>query len=149
VEFDECPCTGRNLDRLIQPAVLTVLSQRPVHGYRIVQGLSRMPLFRGRRPDAAGVYRFLKALEDRGLVSSAWDLSGAGPAKRRFKLLPKGAECLARWLTTLEEYREQVSQLIHSLRQATGTRSDGGCGCRRTKDRKATPGAAGGRKTKS
>jgi DNA-binding PadR family transcriptional regulator len=64
-----CPCTGCNLDKFIQPAVLAVLAEGATHGYHVVQRLSEMPMFRGQVPDITGVYRFLKAMEDRGLVA--------------------------------------------------------------------------------
>ena len=103
--------------------MLAILAQGPIHGYRIVQRLGRMPTFAGHRPDAAGVYRFLKAMEDRKLVSSAWDLSGTGPAKRLFDLRAAGRACLARWVATLEDYREQIRQLVRVLRKAGAARA--------------------------
>ncbi|MFB3892679.1 MAG: PadR family transcriptional regulator [Phycisphaerae bacterium] len=137
-DLDDCPCAGRHLDKFIQPAVLTVLAGEPLHGYRIVQCLGRMPMFHGRKPDATGVYRFLKAMEDRGLVRSAWDLSDTGPAKRLFDLTRDGRKCLARWIATLEEYHQQVGQMVRLLRGATAghgltklsaSGKAKGCGC--------------------
>ncbi|MCY2925590.1 MAG: helix-turn-helix transcriptional regulator [Planctomycetota bacterium] len=147
--LDECPCSGRNLDRFIQPAVLAILSRGPVHGYRIVQDLGRMPTFSGHRPDATGVYRFLKAMEDRRLVSSAWDLSESGPAKRLFDLTAQGTVCLERWAVTLEQYREQIGELIQSLRQPVGRAAAKPCGCGHAKPRKGTAGKRRGGKTVS
>ena len=121
-DLDACPCSGRNLDRLIQPAVLAVLAAGPLHGYRIVQDLASMPTFEGRCPDAAGVYRFLKAMENRGLVSSAWDLSEAGPAKRLFELSEPGRQCLSLWATTLKGYQQQIGRLARTLRSAIARR---------------------------
>jgi DNA-binding PadR family transcriptional regulator len=138
--LDECPCSGRNLDRFIQPAVLAILSQGPIHGYRIVQNLSRMPTFTGHRPDAAGVYRFLKAMEDRRLVSSAWDMSQSGPAKRLFDLTRQGKKCLTRWVVTLEQYRGRIGQLIQSLHQPVGRAASRHCGCNASRTKKATAG---------
>ena len=138
-EWEECPCAGRNLERFLQPAILAVLAEGPVHGYRIVQALGQMPALGRRQPDAAGVYRFLKAMEDRGLVSSAWDLSGTGPAKRLFDLTGEGNACLGRWAATLEEYRGHIGQLIQSLRRAMGTVSRQPCACGRSGGRKASP----------
>ena len=43
VKLLECPCTGRNLDKLIQPAVLALLAGESMHGYRLVQRLGREP----------------------------------------------------------------------------------------------------------
>jgi len=107
-----CPCTGANLEKLLQPAILTVLAQEDLHGYRLVQQLGTMTLFHGQSPDASGVYRSLKALEQRGIVKSRWDVSAQGPAKRLYHLTAAGWKCLDRWTNTLRNYRQAVNQLL-------------------------------------
>jgi DNA-binding PadR family transcriptional regulator len=83
-ELVACPCDGGTLDRLIQPAILVVLADGPLHGYRLAERISELPGFAGQRPDASGVYRFLKVMEGKGLVCSSWDISGSGPAKKAY-----------------------------------------------------------------
>ncbi|MEI7837178.1 MAG: helix-turn-helix transcriptional regulator [Planctomycetota bacterium] len=136
----DCPCSGRNLDKLIQPAVLAILAQgeKPLHGYRIVQSLASMPLFGGHEPDNTGVYRFLNAMEDRGLLTSAWDMSAAGPAKKLFDLTREGRRCLAKWTATLQEYREQIGQLLDHLQRAAA-RPVSRCRCQTKPRRKVAP----------
>jgi len=117
-ELDECPCAGTTLDKLIQPAILTVLAQKDLHGYRIAQQIGRMPSFRGRKPDVSGVYRFLRAMEERGLVVASWDVSDRGPAKRLYALTAAGRRCLKRWGETLERYQAAVGGLVAMTREA-------------------------------
>ena len=131
----DCPCSGRNLDKLIQPAVLAILAKKALHGYRIVQSLTAMPMFKGHAPDNTGVYRFLSAMEDRGLLTSAWDLSGSGPAKKLFDLTNQGRKCLAKWVATLREYRRQIGELLEHLQRATAM-PGGSCGCRKNRRRR-------------
>jgi len=119
--FDECPCSGTNLDRLIQPAILTVLAEEDLHGYRIAQKLADMPPFAGQQPDASGVYRFLRAMEERELVVGSWDLSERGPAKRLYSLTASGRACLARWVETLEHYRDALDALLTLASEAAGS----------------------------
>jgi poly-beta-hydroxybutyrate-responsive repressor len=122
---------GRNLDKLIQPAVLAVLAGESMHGYRLVQRLGRMSMFKGHEPDTTGVYRFLKAMEKRGLVSSSWDTSDSGPAKRCFALTARGRKCLGLWGATLGEYQKQVGELTKAVRAAAGrTAKKKACGCK-------------------
>ena len=131
--FEDCPCAGRNLDKFIQALVLAGLSDGPLHGYRILQNLASLPMFEGHRPDATGIYRFLKAMEERGLVTSAWDLAESGPAKRMFDLTAAGRVCMAKWVATIDTYHRQVGQLLEYLRkQVSGARACG-CGCSKTK----------------
>ena len=37
MELDNCPCSGANLPRFVQPVILAVLSSGPLHGYLVVQ----------------------------------------------------------------------------------------------------------------
>jgi len=115
---DDCPCAGRTLDKLIQPAILAVLAEGPLHGYRLAERIGEISIFGGKKPDASGVYRFLKAMEGRGMVASAWTLSETGPAKRSYQLTPAGEHCLRQWISTLEEYREGINSLLKAARKA-------------------------------
>jgi PadR family transcriptional regulator PadR len=117
-DWDECPCAGRTLDKLIQPAILAVLAEGPLHGYRLTERIGELATFGGRKPDASGVYRFLKTMERKGMVASSWSLSDSGPAKRSYQLTPTGERCLRQWITTLEEYREGITSLLKAARKA-------------------------------
>lgn len=108
----ECPCTGKTLERLIRPAVLMLLAREPMHGFKLVQQLSEMPMFDGVKPNAAGVYRALKIMMTEELVTSEWELSESGPAKRLYTLTDKGEHCLASWILTLHSYRQSIDALL-------------------------------------
>lgn len=106
-------------DKLIQPVILTILMEEDLYGYKIVQRIAEMPMFNGQKPDGTGVYRLLKSMEKRGLVVSSWSVSDTGPAKRFFKITESGEECLARWIDTLEEYRQTIGMLLAEARKAS------------------------------
>ena len=114
-----CPCQGETLDRLIQPAVLAFLAREPMSGYRLLRLLDGMPMFREHKPDPAGVYRCLKMMERRGLVTGSWSLSHSGPASRRFRLTRAGQSCLARWVETLVVYRQDLDFILALTRKAS------------------------------
>ena len=117
-DLDECPCSGTTLSKLIQPAILSVLAEGTTHGYQIAERFSTMPVFAGREPDVSGVYRFLKSVEEKGLVASSWDLSERGPARRQYEHTVAGFECLGRWIETLEAHRERIGMLLKMARKA-------------------------------
>jgi DNA-binding PadR family transcriptional regulator len=119
--LEGCPCVGATLDKLVQPAVLAILAEGPEHGYAVVRRLGGLRLSAGGKPDAAGVYKALKAMQGRGLVASAWDAPEAGPARRRFRLTAAGRRCLARWQGTLQEYRDGIDELAGLLGRAART----------------------------
>jgi DNA-binding PadR family transcriptional regulator len=117
-DFLNCPCSGVTLDKLLQPAMLTVLARGPLHGYQLMRRVAGMPMFEGRRPDVSGVYRSLRAMEARKLVEAAWDVSDRGPARRLYTITPAGRDCLARWRRTLEAYRDAIDDLLTEARRA-------------------------------
>ena len=113
--FQDCPCSGRNLPRLVQPAMMAYLAKEDLHGYRLLDMLKQEPAFHEQPPDQAGVYRILRNMEQEGLVESAWDTEGAGPARKRYRLTERGRSCLREWRRTLTDYQAGIAALIRLL----------------------------------
>jgi len=122
INLEACPCSGRTLSKLIQPGILAVLAGGPMHGYRIVERLAELRITGGRRPDVAGVYRALRAMKGRGLVTARWDVSDPGPAKHLYRMTQAGRACLGRWVDTLRGYREAVDELLGVVESASRER---------------------------
>ena len=117
LDFNKCPCSGSNLDKLVQPMILTILAQEDLYGYKIVQRIAESPMFKGQKPDGTGVYRSLKAMDQRGLVVSSCSLAEIGrPAKIYYHITNEGEECLSRWIDTLEEYRQIIGLMLEEAR---------------------------------
>lgn len=112
-DYTECACMGKSLNRLTQPAILSVLngSTESLHGYVIVQKLAETPMYGGKKPDATGVYRTLKQMEKDELVTSEWDMPDSGPAKKGFVITKKGSSTLRRWVDTLACYQAAIEEL--------------------------------------
>lgn len=108
----ECPCKGNNLDKMIQPAILASLAKEELHGYKIIQRVAEMAMLNETKPDATGVYRYLKTMENMGYVISRWDTTNSGAAKRIFKITKDGYECLCDWISTLEDYKNKIETFI-------------------------------------
>ena len=117
--YEGCPCSGEHLDKLVQPAMLALLEEEDLHGYLLVQRLAEMPLFHGRPPDPSGVYRYLKQMEERGLVTSTWGASPTGPAKRLYRLTEEGRGCLCQWIATLRRYDEAIREFLSLVQNAS------------------------------
>lgn len=117
LNFEKCPCSGNNLDKLIQPLILINLAHEDLYGYKIVQLIAESPMFNGSKPDGTGVYRSLKAMEQRGLVVSSWSLADAGPAKRIYRITSDGVECFSHWITTLAEYRQTLGMILEEAQK--------------------------------
>ena len=72
--------------RLLWTAILGLLEERASHGYELVARLNDS----GTVADTVGVYRALRAMEAEGIVSSTWDVSQRGPARRVYVPTPAG-----------------------------------------------------------
>ena len=112
LDFQQCSCTGKNLDKLLQPMILLLLSREDLHGYALIQRLAGSPLVDTQKPDPTGVYRILKTMEERGLVTARWDDSLRRLPKRVYALAPAGRECLANWIRTLSDYRNAIDAFL-------------------------------------
>jgi len=98
------------VERFSEPAVLLLLRDHPSHGYELVESLEG--LIPGGRVDLGNLYRTLRALEARGVVSSEWDAAAAGPAKRRYELTDAGRERLGEWAASLERMRDHINGFL-------------------------------------
>ncbi len=95
----------------MEPVVLLLLSERPMHGYEL---LERVPELAGddRRVDLGNLYRLLRSLEEDGIVTSEWDAGLPGPAKRVYALTDAGRALLGRWSAALAEARDRIGAFI-------------------------------------
>jgi DNA-binding PadR family transcriptional regulator len=115
MEFDHCPCSGRTLARLLQPAVMAVLAREEAHGYGIMQRLRAMSMFRRQAPDPTGVYRLLRTMEEKNLLAAEWDTPRRGLARRRYSLTAQGRRCLRQWVATLKDYQSAIGDVLGAV----------------------------------
>lgn len=121
-DMKKCSCKGNNLDKLIQPTLLTMLAKEAegMHGYKIMEELGSKSIFSQKIPDSTGVYRTLRTLEERNLVISQWDVSGTGPAKKIYRLTNEGRKCLEQWIDTLKQYKETIETILKEAKDVCG-----------------------------
>ena len=96
--------------RFLEPALLTLLRERPTHGYELIAALPE--LLGTDRVDVGNVYRALRAMEERGLVVSEWRDDVPGPAKRSYEITADGRRALERWSEWLREARDRIDGLL-------------------------------------
>ncbi len=74
--------------------------------------------------DTGAVYRALRDLEERGVVTSHWDTQGAGPAKRVYEMTPKGQEELQEWYQDILARKRGLDFFIHKYEQQCKSQRD-------------------------
>ncbi len=115
-----CSCGMGNLYRFVEPVTLYLLKKRGrSHGYDLAGALNDNALTDSRIEPGA-LYRTLRRLEESGLVVSAWDVSGAGPARRMYDLTPSGEDHLSEWLVVLERMSRSLSRFVADVKCVTG-----------------------------
>jgi PadR family transcriptional regulator, regulatory protein PadR len=98
------------VERFGEPALLLLLSERPAHGYDL---LEQLPELTGeRRIDMGNLYRVLRALEEDGIVRSEWRDDAPGPSKRIYELTDEGRRLLGGWADALRTNQELVSSFL-------------------------------------
>jgi poly-beta-hydroxybutyrate-responsive repressor len=97
---------------LLSSSLLTYLRRWNAYGYELVKELgdSGLPGF-----DSTTVYRTLRQLEKAGFVSSFWDTSESGPARRRYSLTRSGEAFLDLWYEMFGKYQEMLQSVWNSL----------------------------------
>jgi poly-beta-hydroxybutyrate-responsive repressor len=97
---------------LLTTTLLAFLRNWNAYGYQLAQQLAEagLPAF-----DSGTVYRTLRQLERTGLVSSFWDTSESGPARRMYSLTRAGDLFLSSWIDVLGKYQAVLQRTIDGL----------------------------------
>lgn len=83
----------------------------------MVQHLAETSLFRKQPPDATGVYRMLRNMEQEGVLESDWELENS-VRPQRYTLTEKGGHCLDQWMRTLTSHQAFIANLLLFLQDA-------------------------------
>lgn len=100
--------------RFLRPWTLLLLWLRPAHGADVRERLGRLGM-----PGAD--YRFLRGLEDEGLLRSAWTPGGGiGPDRRVYSLTQEGLAQLDRDAEALEHVRDALLTFFERRQRERG-----------------------------
>ena len=114
----KCACRGDFLDKLVQPAILSLLCEKEAHGFYLLTELERRELISS--ADAAGFYRTLHRLENDGKINSVWETVKGEKPRRVYSINENGLECLHNWQRTLKQYSARVEKIIAAADRAAG-----------------------------
>jgi len=94
----------------LRPCLLLLLAEGTSHGYELLDQIGALGL---ERVDPGGLYRCLRAMDEEGLVSSTWEPSMTGPARRTYELTDEGRE----WLHVLAGSLAEVGRSLGTYRR--------------------------------
>ena len=107
-----------HLYRFVEPVILLLLLQKgEAHGYELSNELPKYALTDA-EVEVAALYRTLRTLEQNGNVTSRWDTSKNGPAKRLYRLTDEGREHLREWVAVLSHMSDSMSRFLKAARSA-------------------------------
>ena len=99
------------MERFLEPCLLLLLCQDSCHGYELIQKLCDFG-FEPETQDPGHIYRHLRRMEKEGMVTSRWEMSDSGPAKRLYEVTDEGSELLAAWSTTIQGNIEILQRFL-------------------------------------
>jgi poly-beta-hydroxybutyrate-responsive repressor len=99
----------------IRPCLLLLIAEQPSHGYDLLERLGQIGVT---AIDPGGLYRTLRSMDREGLVTSSWEVSKVGPARRTYQLTDEGREWLHAWAGALRESRNIVSAFLRRYETA-------------------------------
>ena len=107
------------VERFIEPSLLLLLRDRPMHGYELLDRVSELAGDEG-RVDLGNLYRVLRALEEDGIVTSEWHAELPGPAKRTYELTDAGRRLLDHWAESLRETQSVIASFLERYDEPGG-----------------------------
>jgi PadR family transcriptional regulator PadR len=107
---------AQSINRFVEPCLLLLLHHGDSHGYDLLERLKEFG-FAEDSVDSSVVYRYLRAMEDRGFATSTWDTEGGGPPRRVYQLTREGDQYLAWWISGLQETRNILDRFLQAYEE--------------------------------
>src|SRR5437667_7911449 len=87
------------------PVLLLMLREWSSYGYELMEKMSTFGLA---AMNPGTFYRTLRQMEKDGMVSSSWDTSEGGPARRVYSITEAGEAYLKYWAESLNQYQKMM-----------------------------------------
>jgi len=96
---------------------LLSLSRGKSYGYELIGSIPRVIPEESLQSSSVmgNYYRILRTLEQDNLITSEWDTTGAGPARRIYSITPQGVEELELVINYIKQTKEFVDKFINYI----------------------------------
>jgi poly-beta-hydroxybutyrate-responsive repressor len=93
------------------------------YGYELME---KMAAFGLAAMNPGTFYRTLRQMEKQGMVSSSWDTSEGGPARRVYRITEAGESYLKFWAQSLDQYQKMMDTFfqLYTGRSAPSDKKD-------------------------
>lgn len=91
------------------PIVLVMLREWNSYGYELME---KMATFGLATINPGTFYRTLRQMEKDGMVSSSWNTSEGGPARRMYAITGVGEAYLKFWTQSLDQYQKMMNSFF-------------------------------------
>jgi PadR family transcriptional regulator PadR len=105
----------------LQPVLLLMLREWSSYGYELME---KMAAFGLAAMNPGTVYRTLRQMEKDGVISSSWDTSSAGPARRVYSITDAGETYLKYWADSLDHYQKMMNTFFQMYTGQSSRKKD-------------------------
>jgi len=96
---------------VVQPLLLFIIGELPMHGYRIVKELDKRSSGYFNLTEST-VYSALRRLENKGLVLSSWQQVSGRQRRRQYELTERGRQILDTSLVELQRFFNAAGKVM-------------------------------------
>ena len=96
---------------------LLSLSRGKSYGYELIGSIPRVIPEESLQSSSVmgNYYRILRMLEQDNLITSEWDTTGAGPARRIYSITPQGVQELELLINYIKQTKEFVDKFVNYI----------------------------------
>ncbi len=113
--------SARLMTAALDICLLAFILEKERYGYELISGLEAEGI---RFVKEGSIYPLLRKMEKDGLIAARLAPSQDGPARKYYKMLPKGKEKLLAWSESFLEFTGKVSGILEKRLNIEDARSE-------------------------
>jgi DNA-binding PadR family transcriptional regulator len=107
--------SGKYRKTFIEPYILLIIAETPLHGYEIANRLSEYGIELTGLGQMGNLYRILTRLEKEKLIEYKWDTDAQGHSKKVYYITSKGLKHLKNTKNELMKIKNNIQKFIDKV----------------------------------